>query len=89
MIRWRVLPQSLKFGFDGGVIAIDAVSLVSGIEFVQQRLLSGAPQCTPRSPSPGAFNSLEREDLVEGTVDDLLLSAAMDYVDLSGKEARA
>jgi len=35
------------------------------------------------------FNIDKREDLVEGTVDDLLLSAAMDYVDLSGKEARA
>jgi hypothetical protein len=34
--------------------------------------------------------SIEREDLVEGTVDDLLLSAAaMDYADIHGlKEAR-
>jgi hypothetical protein len=31
-----------------------------------------------------SFNLLEREDLVQGTVDDLLLSAAMDYADLSG-----
>ena len=35
------------------------------------------------------FNFHVQEDLVEGTVDDLLLSAAMDYVDLCGKEARA
>ena len=35
-----------------------------------------------------SFNLLVREDFVEGTVDDLLLSAAMDYVDLCGKEAR-
>jgi hypothetical protein len=32
---------------------------------------------------------LEREDLVEGTVNDLLISAAMDYADLAGQEARA
>jgi hypothetical protein len=31
----------------------------------------------------------EREDLVEGTVDDLLLSVAMDYADLHGQEAPA
>ena len=31
----------------------------------------------------------EREDLVEGTVDDLLVSAAMEYADLHGQEARA
>jgi hypothetical protein len=30
----------------------------------------------------------EREDLVEGTAEDLLLSAAMDYADLHGQEAR-
>jgi hypothetical protein len=35
------------------------------------------------------FNILEREDLVEGTVNDLLLSAAMDYTDLYGQEARS
>jgi DNA-binding protein len=31
----------------------------------------------------------EREDLAEGTAEDLLLSAAMDYADLHGQEARA
>jgi hypothetical protein len=31
----------------------------------------------------------EREDLVEGTVEDLLLSAAMDCADIHGQEARA
>jgi hypothetical protein len=31
----------------------------------------------------------EREDLVEGTAEDLLLSAAMDYADLHGQKARA
>jgi hypothetical protein len=31
----------------------------------------------------------EREELVEGTVEDILLSAAMDYGDLHGQEARA
>ena len=31
----------------------------------------------------------EREDLVEGTAEDLLLSAAMDYADLHGQEARS
>jgi hypothetical protein len=36
-----------------------------------------------------SFNILEREDLVKGTVDDLLLSAAMDYADLHGQEARS
>jgi hypothetical protein len=35
-----------------------------------------------------SFNIVEREDLVEGTVEDLLLSAAMDYADLQGQEAR-
>jgi hypothetical protein len=35
-----------------------------------------------------SFNLLERGDLVEGTVDDLLVSAAMDYADLHGQEAR-
>jgi hypothetical protein len=30
----------------------------------------------------------EREDLVEGTVDDLLFSAAMDYADIHGQDAR-
>jgi hypothetical protein len=34
------------------------------------------------------FNSDEREDLVGGTVDDLLLSAAMDYADIHGQDAR-
>jgi hypothetical protein len=34
-------------------------------------------------------NILERADLVNGTVDDLLLSAAMDYADLHGEETRA
>jgi hypothetical protein len=34
------------------------------------------------------FNSDERKDLVEGTVDDLLLSVAMDYADIHGQEAR-
>jgi hypothetical protein len=32
---------------------------------------------------------LEREDLVEGTMQDILVSAAMDYADLHGQEARA
>ena len=36
-----------------------------------------------------SFNLLERGDLVEGTVDDLLVSAAMEYADLHGQEARA
>jgi hypothetical protein len=31
----------------------------------------------------------EREDLVEGTAEDLLLSAAMDYADIHGQEARS
>jgi hypothetical protein len=35
-----------------------------------------------------SFNLLEREELVEGAVNDLLLSAAMDYADLHGQEAR-
>jgi hypothetical protein len=35
------------------------------------------------------FNLDEREDLVDGTVNDLLLSAAMDYADLHGQKARA
>jgi hypothetical protein len=35
-----------------------------------------------------SFNILEREDLVDGTVNDLLLSAAMDYADLHGQKAR-
>jgi hypothetical protein len=30
----------------------------------------------------------EREDLVEGTVEDLLLSAAMDYADIHGQVER-
>ena len=34
-----------------------------------------------------SFNVDEREDLVEGTVETLLLSAAMDYADLHGQEA--
>jgi hypothetical protein len=34
-------------------------------------------------------NYFEREDLVEGTAEDLLLSVAMDYPDLHGQEARA
>jgi hypothetical protein len=38
--------------------------------------------------APG-LSIIEREDLVEGTVGDLLLSAAMDYADIHGpKEAR-
>jgi len=36
-----------------------------------------------------SFNLLERGDLVEGTMEDLLLSAAMDYADLNGQEARS
>jgi hypothetical protein len=36
-----------------------------------------------------SFNLLERGDLVEGTVDDLLVSAAMDYADIHGQEARS
>jgi hypothetical protein len=36
-----------------------------------------------------SFNFHEREDLVEGKVDDLLLSAAMDYADNHGQEARS
>jgi hypothetical protein len=36
-----------------------------------------------------SFHSLDREDLVEGTMEDLLFSAAMDYADLHGQEARA
>jgi hypothetical protein len=35
------------------------------------------------------FNFDEREDLVEGTMEDLLLSAAIDYADLHGQEARS
>ncbi len=35
------------------------------------------------------FNLDEREDLVEGMMEDLLLSAAMDYADLNGQEARS
>jgi hypothetical protein len=35
-----------------------------------------------------SFNLLERRDLVEGTMEDILLSAAMDYADLNGQEAR-
>ncbi len=35
-----------------------------------------------------SFNFYEREDLVEGTAEDLLLSAAMDHAELHGKEAR-
>jgi len=35
-----------------------------------------------------SFNLLERGDLVEGTMDDILLSAAMDYADIHGQEAR-
>ena len=31
----------------------------------------------------------EREDLVEGTAEDLLLSAAMDYADIHGQDARS
>jgi hypothetical protein len=36
-----------------------------------------------------SFNFHEREDLVEGTVDDLLLSAAVDYADIHGQQARS
>jgi hypothetical protein len=36
-----------------------------------------------------SFNILEREDLVEGTAEDLLLSAAMDHADIHGQEARS
>jgi hypothetical protein len=36
-----------------------------------------------------SFNIIEREHLMEGTVDDLLLSAAMDYADIHGQEARS
>jgi hypothetical protein len=35
-----------------------------------------------------SFNLLERGDLDSGTVDDLLVSAAIDYADLHGQEAR-
>jgi hypothetical protein len=35
------------------------------------------------------FDFGEREDLVEGTAEDLLLSAAMDYADLHGREVRS
>jgi hypothetical protein len=35
-----------------------------------------------------SFNLLEREELVEGAVNDLLLSVARDYADLHGQEAR-
>jgi hypothetical protein len=35
------------------------------------------------------FNLDEREDLVQGTMVDLLISAAMDYADLNGQEARS
>ena len=31
----------------------------------------------------------ERKDLVEGTAEDLRLSAAMDYADIHGQKARA
>jgi hypothetical protein len=31
-----------------------------------------------------SFNIIEREDLVEGTMQDILVSAAMDYPDLHG-----
>jgi hypothetical protein len=34
------------------------------------------------------FNLDEREHLVEGTMEEILASAAMDYADLSGQEAR-
>jgi hypothetical protein len=36
-----------------------------------------------------SFNVLEREDFEEGTVDEIVLSAAMDYADLHVQEARA
>ena len=36
-----------------------------------------------------SFNFLERGDLVEGTVDEIVLSAAMDYADIHGQEARS
>ena len=35
------------------------------------------------------FNIIEREELVEGTVEEILLSSAMDFGDLHGQEARA
>jgi hypothetical protein len=34
------------------------------------------------------FNFLEREDFEEGTIDEIILSAAMDYADIHGQEAR-
>jgi hypothetical protein len=34
-----------------------------------------------------SFDLLERGDLVEGTMEDLLLSAAMDYANIHGQEA--
>jgi hypothetical protein len=36
-----------------------------------------------------SFNIHEREDLVDGTVEDILSSAAIDYADLHGQEARS
>ena len=36
-----------------------------------------------------SFNFLEREDFEEGTIDEIILSAAMDYADLHSQEARA
>jgi hypothetical protein len=36
-----------------------------------------------------SFNIIEREDLVEGTMQDILVSAAMDYTDLRARRARA
>jgi hypothetical protein len=36
-----------------------------------------------------SFNIIEREDLAEGAMQDLLVSAAMDYADIHGQEARS
>ena len=36
-----------------------------------------------------SFNFLEREDFEKGTIDEIILSAAMDYADLHSQEARA
>ena len=56
--------------------------------------IAATPACTvdgmhAKIAFASSFNFREREDLVEGKVDDLLLSAAMDYADNHGQEARS
>jgi hypothetical protein len=53
--------------------------------------IAATPACTvdgmhAKIAFASSFNFREREDLVEGKVDDLLLSAAMDYADNHGQE---